>query len=59
VAQREGLRSVKYNIQISRLPDPSRFRRDLAVLNLCVMPDAGTRSAPRVMAALAGVIHDR
>jgi hypothetical protein len=58
VAQREGLRSVKHNI-IPRLPDPSRFRRDLAVLNLCVMPDAGTRSAPRVMAALAGVIHDR
>ena len=39
---------------------PSRFQRDLTRLNLCVVPDAGTRrSAPRVMAALAGVIHDR
>jgi hypothetical protein len=45
-------------------PDASRFRLDWAMLinlliNLCMVPDAGARSAPRVMAALAGVVHDR
>jgi hypothetical protein len=45
-------------------PDASRFRLDWAMLinlliNLCMVQDARTRNAPRVMTALAGVIHDR
>ena len=45
-------------------PDASRFRLDWAMLinlliNLCMVLDARTRNAPRVMTALAGVIHDR
>lgn len=30
-----------------------------ASLNLCMVPDVGAWSTPRVMAALAGVVHNR
>ena len=35
------------------------LRRDLAVPNPRVVSSVGNWSAPRVMAALAGVVHDR